>query len=394
MQAESVRRTADCIPAQKYPLDTLGLMSDNAPTPVQIRADVLATPAYRQGATPTKAGFKLSSNENPFPPLPGVLEAITARSEVNRYAAAAMPELRAQIGAEFGVAGDHVHLAAGSVAILYQLVHAAAGAGDEYLYAWPSFEAYPALGLASGATPVGVPLTASAEHDLDAMAAAITERTRVILLCTPNNPTGPALRRADFDSFMARVPAHTLVVLDEAYREFVTDPAAVRGEEVFAEYPNLVVLRTFSKAYGLAALRIGYGVGDPAIFRAAASVSIPLSVTGIAESAARAALAPEARAVLAEQVATLVERRDRLSAALRELGIDVPDAQGNYVWIPERASGGVPDALALAAAFAAEGTLVRPFAGSGVRISVGEEESLTVTIDIVRDHLAQLGGAA
>ncbi|GAA1619144.1 histidinol-phosphate transaminase [Leucobacter chromiireducens] len=369
-------------------------MSDNAPPPVQIRADVLATPAYRQGAAPTKAGFKLSSNENPFPPLPGVLEAIAERSEVNRYAAAAMPELRAQIGAEFGVPGDHVHLAAGSVAILYQLVHAAAGAGDEYLYAWPSFEAYPALGLASGAVPVAVPLTATAEHDLDAMAAAITERTRVILLCTPNNPTGPALRRTEFDRFMARVPADTLVVLDEAYREFVTEPDAVRGEDVLAAHPNLVVLRTFSKAYGLAALRIGYGVGDPAIFRAAASVSIPLSVTGIAESAARAALAPEARAVLSERIAVLAERRDRLAAALRELGVAVPEAQGNFVWIPERATGGVPDALALAADFAAEGTLVRPFAGSGVRISVGEEESLTVIIDIVRGHLAQLGGAA
>ncbi|MBL3699438.1 histidinol-phosphate transaminase [Leucobacter luti] len=371
-------------------------MSDNAPPPVRFRPEVLAVPAYRQGATPTQPGFKLSSNENPFAPLPGVAAAIAARGDVNRYAAAAMPELRAEIAAEFGVAADHVHLAAGSVAILYQLVHAAAGPGDEYLYAWPSFEAYPALGLASGATPVGVPLTATAEHDLDAMAAAITERTRVILLCTPNNPTGPALARADVERFLARVPADTLVVLDEAYREFVTDPAAVRGEDILASSPNLVVLRTFSKAYGLAGLRIGYGVGDPAIFRAAASVAIPLSVTGIAESAARASLTPEARAVHAERVAAIVDRRDRLGAGLRELGLDVPDAQGNFVWIPETAAGGggVPDALALGASFAAAGTLVRPFAGAGVRISVGEDESLAVIIEHVREFLAQLGGAA
>lgn len=369
-------------------------MSDNAPPPVRFRPEVLAVPAYRQGATPTEPGFKLSSNENPFPPLSGVAEAIASRGNVNRYAAAAMPELRERIGADFGVGADHVHLAAGSVAILYQLVHAAAGVGDEYLYAWPSFEAYPALGLASGATPVGVPLTAAAEHDLEAMAAAITERTRVILLCTPNNPTGPALRADGFERFMARVPADTLVVLDEAYREFVTNPDAVRGEDVLSRYPNLVVLRTFSKAYGLAGLRIGYGVGDPAIFRAAASVSIPLSVTGVAESAALASITPEARAVHSERVAILVERRDRLRAALRELGVDVPDAQGNYVWIPEAASGGIPDALALAADFAARGTLVRPFAGTGVRVSVGEEDSLAVIIDCVRDHLAQLGGAA
>lgn len=371
-------------------------MSDNDQPPVRFRADVLAVPAYRQGATPTKPGFKLSSNENPFPPLPGVTEAIAARGDVNRYAAAAMPELRDEIASEFGVAGDHVHLAAGSVAILYQLVHAAAGSGDSYLFAWPSFEAYPGLGLASAAAPTRVPLTATAEHDLDAMAEAITERTRVILLCTPNNPTGPAIRRADFDRFMARVPAHTLVVLDEAYREFVTDPEAVRGEDVLHAHPNLVVLRTFSKAYGLAGLRIGYGVGDPAIFRAAASVAIPLSVTGIAESAARASLTPDARSVHAERVAVIVDRRDRLVAGLRELGIAVPDAQGNFVWLPEAATGepGVRDAAALGAAFAASGTLVRPFPGAGVRISVGEEDSLAVIIDFVREFLAQQGGAA
>lgn len=383
-----------CIPILRYPLDTLARMSDHAQTPVRFRADVLAVPAYRQGAAPTEPGYKLSSNENPFAPLPGVLEAMTGAFDINRYAAAAMPELRAEIGAEFGVDPAHVHLAAGSVAILYQLVQAAAAAGDSYLYAWPSFEAYPGLGLASGAEPVGVPLTAEAEHDLDAMAEAITERTRVILLCSPNNPTGPALRRADFERFMARVPADTLVVLDEAYREFVTDPEAVRGEDVLAAHPNLVVLRTFSKAYGLAGLRIGYGVGDPAIFRAAASVAIPLSVTGIAELAARASLTPEARAAHAERVAVLVERRDRLAAALRELGLAVPDAQGNFVWIPEAERGGVPDVLALAAEFAERGTLVRPFAARGLRISVGEEESLPVIIDLVRAHLAQRGGVA
>ncbi|GAA2189371.1 histidinol-phosphate transaminase [Leucobacter alluvii] len=373
-----------------WSLDSL-VMSDNVVPPVRFRADVLAVPAYRQGATPTKPGYKLSSNENPFEPLPGVLDAIAQRSDINRYAAVAMPELRETIGAEFGVDGTHVHLAAGSVAILFQLVQAAAAAGDEYLHAWPSFEAYPSLGLASGAVASRVPLTPTAEHDLDAMADAITERTRVVLLCSPNNPTGPAIRRADFDRFMTRVPADTLVVLDEAYREFVTDPEAVRGEEVLRQHPNLVVLRTFSKAYGLAGLRIGYGVGDPAIFAAAASVAIPLSVTGIAESAARASLTPAARAAHAERVAALAERRDALAAALRELGLAIPQAQANFVWIPEtgQAPGGVADALALAADFSEAGTLVRPFAGVGVRVSVGEPESVPVVIDIVRQHLAQ-----
>ncbi|WP_336660066.1 histidinol-phosphate transaminase [Leucobacter sp. USHLN153] len=368
-------------------------MSDQASSTVRFRPDVLAVPPYRQGAAPTKPGFKLSSNENPFAPLPEVLEAIAAHTGVNRYAAVAMPELRETIGAEFGVPGSHVHLAAGSVAILYQLVQAAAGAGDAYLHAWPSFEAYPALGLASGAEGVRVPLTATAEHDLDAMADAITESARVVLLCSPNNPTGPAIRRSDFDRFMARVPADTLVVLDEAYREFVTDPEAVRGEDVLGDHPNLVVLRTFSKAYGLAGLRIGYGVGDPAIFAAAASVAIPLSVTGIAEIAARASLTPAARAVNAERVAELAARRDALAAALRALGLAIPEAQGNFVWVPEAliSEGGVPDALALAASFADSGTLVRPFAGSGVRISVGEPESTAEVLRVIREHLVALG---
>lgn len=363
-------------------------MSDQSTPPVKLRADVLATPAYKQGAAPTKPGFKLSSNENPFAPLPAVLDAIAADRTVNRYAGAAMPELRAQLAAPFGTDGTNVHLAAGSVAILFQLVQAACAPGDEYLYAWPSFEAYPSLGLASGAKGVGVPLTETAEHDLDAMAAAVSDRTRVILLCSPNNPTGPALKRAAFDKFMATVPADVLVVLDEAYREFVTDPEAVRGEDVYGLHKNLVVLRTFSKAYGLAALRIGYGLGDPEILRAAASIAIPLSVTGLAEKAALASLTEESRAALTEQLAVLTDRRDRLAKGLRDLGLFVPDAQGNFLWLPEgEAAGRIASAAALAAAFAEEGTLVRPFVGLGLRISVGEEESVAEVLRIVKAYL-------
>ncbi|WP_449276803.1 histidinol-phosphate transaminase [Leucobacter sp. GX24907] len=363
-------------------------MTESAVPPVRLRADVLAVPAYRQGAAPTKPGFKLSSNEAPFEPLPAVLRAIGDRTDINRYAAAAMPELRETIAERFGVGADHVHLGAGSVAILYQLVQAAAASGDAYLYAWPSFEAYPALGLASGASGIRVPLTEHAEHDLDAMADTVTANTRVVLLCSPNNPTGPAIRRVDFDRFMARVPADTLVVLDEAYREFVTDPEAVRGEDVLAAHPNLVVLRTFSKAYGLAGLRIGYGVGHPAILSAAATTAVPLSITGVAEVAARASLAPEAQAENEARVARLVERRDRLAHALRELGLNVPDAQGNFVWIPEGPHGErVIEAQALAAAFSEEGTLVRPFPGLGVRISVGEEESVDEVVRILRNFI-------
>ncbi|MBP1326531.1 histidinol-phosphate aminotransferase [Leucobacter exalbidus] len=365
-------------------------MSEQATPPVKLRESVLAVPAYRQGAAPTKPGFKLSSNENPFDTLPEVVAAIAARAEdSNRYAAAAMTELRGLLAAEWSVSPDHVHFGAGSVTILFQLVQAAAGPGDEYLHAWPSFEAYPSLGLASGATAIGVPLTERSEHDLDAMADAITDRTRAILLCTPNNPTGPIIRRGDFDRFMARVPADVLVILDEAYAEFVTDPEAVRGADVIGAHKNLVVLRTFSKAYGLAGLRIGYGIGEPSIIAAAASVGIPLSVTGIAESAAIASLAPAARATNDDRIAALAARRDELATALRDLGLQIPAAQGNFVWIPESGAG-VPSAQALAADFSEAGTLVRPFPGHGVRISIGEPESLPEVLRIIRAHLATI----
>lgn len=342
-------------------------------------------PAYRQGATPSKPGFKLSSNENPFATLPQVAAAVSA-TPVNRYAAAAMPQLRSAIGSMFGLdpadSAAAVHLGAGSVSILYQLIQATAGAGDEYLYAWPSFEGYPLLGIASQATPVTVPLTDAAEHDLEAMADAITDQTRVILLCSPNNPTGPAIFATEFTRFMSRVPADVLVVLDEAYREFVTDPEAVHGEEVLATYDNLVVLRTFSKAYGLASLRIGYGVGHPAIWEAARVTGIPLAVTAQAEAAALASITPEAQSALQQQISQLVQQRDTLVAELRTLGLRVPEAQGNFVWLPLR-----EHSNSLAAAFSEEGTLVRSFAGEGVRISVGEPESLPEVLRVIESFI-------
>lgn len=374
-------------------LSTLGKVSPTTEPPIRVRPEILAVPPYRQGAVPTRPGFKLSSNENPFPPLPAVEAALIAETGVHRYAGAAMPELRSAIGARFGLdeadAQESVHLAPGSVAILYQLIQAVAGPGDRFVHAWPSFEGYPFLGLASGAECVKVPLAKGARHDLDAMADACTEDTRAVILCSPNNPTGPAIGRAEFDRFMARVPADTLVILDEAYREFVTDAEAVCGEDVLALHPNLVVLRTFSKAFGLAGLRIGYAVGDRRVLAAARTTAIPLAVTAQAEAAARATLTEDSLTVLGTQLEALTERRDALAAALREQGYDVPDAQGNFVWIPLGDESGEHSAGSLAAAFAAEGTLVRPFPGHGVRISIGEADSIAEVLRITGAHAAR-----
>ncbi|WP_312677682.1 histidinol-phosphate transaminase [Microbacterium sp.] len=344
--------------------------------PVRIRPEIAALPAYKQGRQAGAEAFKLSSNENPFAPLPGVVEAVSAAGAFNRYPDASSPRLRARLAERYGVADDAVHVAAGSVSILYQLAQATSGAGDEILFSWRSFEAYPGLATVAGATAVTVPNDAAGGHDLDAMADAVTDRTRMVIVCSPNNPTGPVVTQQAFDAFLARVPGDVLVILDEAYAEFVTQPGAVDGRRALAAgHPNVVVLRTFSKAYGLAGLRVGYAVGDPRILSAARTTGIPLSVTAAAEEAALASL--DAEDELLERVGVIAQRRDRLAARLREAGWDVPEAQGNFVWLPAG-----DRALEVAAAFEAQDLIVRPFAGDGVRITVGEEESLDPVVDV------------
>jgi histidinol-phosphate aminotransferase len=335
---------------------------------VKLRPEIAALQPYRQGRPAAADAFKLSSNENPFPPHPAVLAAISDAS-VNRYPDGAAIALRTVLADRFNVTLDEVHAAAGSVAILQQLIQAAAGPGDEVVYAWRSFEAYPGLVTVAGATSVQVPLLPDATHDLDAMAASVTDRTRVILVCTPNNPTGTIVTRDDFEAFMAKVPDTVLVLLDEAYAEFVTDPAAVHGEVLLSRYPNLVVLRTFSKAYGLAGLRVGYAIGPAYILDAARSTAIPLSVTEPAQRAALAALEHEPE--LLTQVAELSARRTEIEEALAAQGWVVPHAQGNFVWL---ATG--EQTVAAAETLEGHGIVARVFAPEGIRVSIGEEESV------------------
>ena len=348
-----------------------------APILPRIRPAIAALAPYRQGKQAGPEAFKLSSNENPFDPLPSVVAALEHTTPINRYPDATAGRLRARLGERFGVRPDEVHVAAGSVSILHQLILATASVGDEVVYAWRSFEAYPSLPLVAGATGVQVPLTADARHDLEAMAAAVTERTRAVLICTPNNPTGPVITSAEFAAFVDRVPSDVLIVLDEAYAEFVTAPDAVDGlaERVFERHPNVVVLRTFSKAYGLAGLRVGYAIGNEKVLDAARTTGIPLSVTSAAENAAIASLDVESE--LMARVAVIVERRTRLVEGLRAQGWDVPDAQGNFVWLP---AGARTDEVA--AAFVAADLVVRPFSGDGLRISVGEEASIARVLEV------------
>jgi histidinol-phosphate aminotransferase len=351
--------------------------------PVRLRPEIAALPPYRQGRQAAADAFKLSSNENPFEPLPSVVEALRGSFDINRYPDAAATGLREVLAGRFGVAVDEIHVGAGSVSILSQLLLAAAQVGDEVVYAWRSFEAYPGLVTVTGATSVQVSIRSDGSHDLEGMAAAITERTRVVIVCSPNNPTGEIVTGVDFEAFMARVPESVLVILDEAYIEFVTDEAAVNGESLTERYPNLVVLRTFSKAYGLAGLRVGYAIGPAYVLDAARSTAIPLSVTGLGQAAAIASLEHETE--LLERVGRIVRLRDQVWQALVDQGWSLPRAQGNFIWLPTG-----EHTTRAAEIFAQAGCIVRAFAPEGIRVSVGESSSVDKLLGAAQEVVRSL----
>ncbi|WP_225844969.1 histidinol-phosphate transaminase [Streptomyces sp. HPF1205] len=342
-------------------------------TTPKLRAELDGIPTYKPGRPPAAEegarAFKLSSNENPYPPLPGVLEAATAAAaSFNRYPDMACSALTEALAARFGVPAAHVATGTGSVGVAQQLLQATSGPGDEVIYAWRSFEAYPIITRISGAAAVQVPLGPGETHDLDAMADAVTERTRLIFVCNPNNPTGTVVRRAALERFLDRVPGDVLVVLDEAYREFNTDPEVPDGIELYRDRPNVAVLRTFSKAYGLAGLRVGFAVAHEPVASALRKTAVPFGVSQLAQDAAIASL--KAEPALLERVAGLVAERARVVEGLAGQGWTVPETQANFVWLRlgERT-------MDFAAAAERAGVTVRPFPGEGVRITVGEAEA-------------------
>ena len=348
-------------------------MTPPPPGRPQPRPAIADIPAYVPGKPPAaregRPTYKLSSNENPYPPLPGVVEAAArAAAQMNRYPDMGCAALYAALSERLGVPQTHLAAGTGSVAALYHLLQAFCETGDEIVYAWRSFEAYPIAASVTGATSVQVPLDADARHDLAAMAAAVTDRTKVVIVCTPNNPTGPAVGRTELESFLAQVPPHVLVVVDEAYREFVRIDDPVDGIDLYRMHPNVAVMRTFAKAYGLAGFRVGYVVAQEEVASAVRACALPFGVSSVAQAAAVASLDREAE--LLERVEAIVTERERVTAALRDQGWPVPDAQGNFVWLSlgERT-------VEFAAAADEAGVMVRPFAGDGARVSIGEPEA-------------------
>ena len=352
----------------------------SAPRGPRLRAALEGIPAYKPGrpaaAVAGRPAYKISSNENPYAPLPSVREVVEREAaSVNRYPDMFATGLVAALAERFDVPAEHLATGTGSVGVLQQVVQTTCGPGDEVVHAWRSFEAYPIIVQISGARSVPVPLTADERHDLDAMLAAITDRTRLVLVCTPNNPTGPALHRAELEAFLDAVPPDVLVVVDEAYREFVRDPEVPDGVELYRDRPNVAVLRTFSKAYGLAGLRVGFAIAHTPVAEALRKTAVPFGVNGLAQAAAIASLKAEQE--LLERVEILVAERTRVSGALTAQGWTVPASEANFVWLR---LGEHTDAFAAACEQA--GVVVRPFSGDGARVTVAEPAANNLFLEV------------
>lgn len=288
---------------------------------------------------PTAGGYALgdeyamlASNEAPFGPLPGVTEAAArALQHVNRYPDPSNMRLRRALAARYDFPPERIAIGSGSCDILLSAAEALLEPGAELVYAWPSFSVYPHMAAASGARAIRVPLDETDTHDLEAMRAEITVATRLVIVCNPNNPTSTALPLSDIERFVQDVPRNVCVLIDEAYCEFnvLDDPDA--SIELVRRHPNVVLLRTFSKVYGLAGLRCGYALCGEEAFRVAVEqVRQPFFCNALAQAAAEEALRHQDE--ITKRVEQTIAERLGMEEELRALGLTVADAQANFVW--------------------------------------------------------------
>ncbi|WIK88640.1 histidinol-phosphate transaminase [Varibaculum cambriense] len=330
---------------------------------VRLRQVLSDLPAYVAGKGDAGKVVKLSSNELPFPPAKPIIEAgEQALSSINRYPDAIGSALAAKLGAHYRLNPEQVVVGPGSIQVLANALSAVAQAGNNVVYAWRSFEAYPILVGITGASSRQIPLNSHGGHDLDAILSAVDENTAAVILCSPNNPTGTSLTGTQVRDFLAALPTQVLAVLDEAYFEFDTSPGHVDGATLLAGFPNLLVLRTFSKAYGLAGLRCGYGLTSPYLAEAIRKVATPFGLSGVAEACALAALADNA--AMLSQVSQICKERERVLSELRNLGWTIPQAGGNFIWF------GAPVGAQIQAAALSQGVQTRGFV-EGVRVTIG-----------------------
>ena len=352
-------------------------MTENDRRAPRARPSVESLPSYRPGRSAEQAevaygisgAIKLASNELPFMPLPSVAKAIASAIDVaNRYPDHLARGLREQIANTHGVSPSRVAVGCGTVGLLQQLTLAFVSDGDEVVFADPSFEAYAIFAQLSGGTAKRVPLK-RLTHDAFGLARALSKRTRLVLIAQPNNPTGTAMSDADLSLLVDAVPKDCVVVVDEAYSHFATGRHLRDATTLLSEHPNLVVLRTFSKAHGLAALRVGYALADESIVVELDKVLTPFAVNRFGQVAAIASL--EAGEELNGRVDAVLEQRTRLARELRHRGWSIPDTEANFVYLPAAEM-----SAELARELERNGVVTRPFPGVGVRVTVGEAKEV------------------
>jgi histidinol-phosphate aminotransferase len=337
---------------------------------IEFNRRILDIPVYPAAATYAFEGelVKLASNETPWPPHPQVLEAVEAQlRNLNRYPDPDKSLLRRRIAERTGVPSGRVTVGNGSCEILLAAADAMLEPGAEVVYAWPSFSIYPHLAAMSGARAITVPLNDAGEHDLEEMAQEVTAATRIVIVCNPNNPSATALPLAAIDAFIAALPRHVAVLLDEAYVEFSTLQDPDESIDLLDRHPNLVLLRTFSKVYGLCGLRVGYALGSEDFRLAVDRVRQPFSVNALAQAAAAEALR-HVDEVERRVEQTAIERM-HVESELAERGLETTDSQANFSWV----SVGDRDEDEVVQGLAERGVIVR--AGK----ALGEEGRLRVT---------------
>ncbi|MDG3010829.1 aminotransferase class I/II-fold pyridoxal phosphate-dependent enzyme [Rhodococcus sp. D2-41] len=313
---------------------------------------------------------RLFLNENPYPPLPSVLAVINdAATGINRYPDIEPTTLIAALARRHSCHTDDILTGPGTMGIYQQIAQAMLRPGDDIVYAWPSFEAFPIVAAIAGCTTREVPLR-DHHHDLQAIAEAIGERTRAVFVCNPNNPTGTLIPGDDLQAFLEQIPDDVLVLIDEAYAEFVPDHQGPSGLDLYRRFRNVVVLRTFSKAYGLAGLRVGYGLAHPTLAGAFRKCAVPCGVSTIAIAAALRSL--EAEDELFERVRHVIDARDRLGAELSHMGLRVPTSAANFLWIDIGAH-----AAELGTQIESSGILARVVPDHGIRLTIGDKRANT-----------------
>ncbi|MEU6579755.1 aminotransferase class I/II-fold pyridoxal phosphate-dependent enzyme [Nocardia sp. NPDC046763] len=309
--------------------------------------------------------YDLSLSENPFPPLPSVIAALDdCLGKANRYPEFLPRRLPRLIADHLGVSADQVVVGSGATGVAMQIMQTLPRAGAEFIYATPTFDGYPIMATMTGLRPVTVPLDSHGRQDLWGMARAVSERTGLIAVCRPHNPTGTVLPASEVKAFLYSVPPRVPVILDEAYVEFLGASDTLDAVELIDRHPNVLVLRTFSKAYGLAGLRIGYAFGAAELVHRVHRLQLPFGMPATAVAAVRASYAAEAE--LGERILRITTERELLRAELRRGGIRVPRSSANFLYLPGRD---------IAPALARAGIVAKRYPDASARIAVGDPGS-------------------